>query len=120
MAMPPPNAPPTALQQAVNDGATFSATIKLPRLPAFPGGNLGLGAKTPTLPFSLCGFKLPSFGFSLGFTIPPFSIDISTLFGIALGISCDGIKSGHPLNFTAGVPWGGGRVGTYDPDPDDD
>jgi len=114
---------PTPTQQAnTAANATFGITSPLPSLPKFttPGGVVSLGASTPTVPFYLCGLKLPSIGFSLSFTIPQFTIDLSLLFGIALSISCDGVRNGHPLNFTADVPWGGGRVPTSDPDPDDE
>jgi hypothetical protein len=119
---PPPNAPPpSAKQPDINPGFSIGARLPI-GLPKFktPGGTLGVGASTPTLPFTICGFKLPSIGISLSITIPQFVIDLSLLLGIALGIDCLSIKSGHPLHFTADIPWGGGRVGTRDPDPDDD
>lgn len=67
---------------------------------------------------SLCGFKIPKIfaSFSLqipGFSLPPFPPKIV----LSLGINCD---LNNPLSFSAGLAWGGGRVGVRDPDPDDD
>ena len=105
---------------APSSGESFSVGAKLPALPSFPGLSANIGASTPTLPFSICGFKLPGpFSISLSFKIPGFSVPLPNFFA-ALGISCDGILNGHPLDFTSGVAWGGGRVGARDPDPDDD
>lgn len=117
---PPPDAPPPATQELLASAATFSVGVKLPDLPLFPGGQLGVGVSTPNFPFSICGFKLPGpFSINLGpLTLPPIKIPLPDFFA-ALGISCDGILNGHPLDFTAGVKWGGGRVATYDKDPDD-
>lgn len=98
----------------------FSVGAKLPDLPVLPGGNLGVGATIPTTPFSLCGFKLPGpIPLQVGFVIPPFSIPLPS-FLLSAGISCANLKKpGNPLDFAAGLGWGGGRVGTFDPDPDD-
>jgi hypothetical protein len=116
MSAPIPPAPTTPIDPGFTIGA------KLPVLPkaklTTPGGTIG--ASVSTLPFALCGYKIPSVGFGFSFTIPRFTIDLNLLLGLSLGIDCAGILSGHPLNFTADVPWGGGRVGTHDPDPDDE
>lgn len=115
---PPPNAPPPAVQALANAGGTFSVGATLPVLPSFPGGNLGLGVSTPTIPFSLCGFKIPVVGVGVSFNVPPFKLPIPAFFA-SIGIDCLGIKNAHPLNFAAGVGWGGGRNGFLPPDPDD-
>lgn len=62
-------------------------------------------------------FKLPSFTF--GFTLPPikfppFEIPIPRL---RLALSCDLSK---PIDVSAGLEFGGGRVAEFDPSPDDD
>lgn len=64
----------------------------------------------------LCGFKLPSFKFSLGFKVPSikFPPPLPT-FKPSLGINC---STTNPINVSAGLAWGGGRVATSDPDVD--
>jgi hypothetical protein len=115
---PPPNAPPPAVQDLADEAAAFSLSLKLPPIPAFPGAAGGAGIRVPTLPFSICGFKLPGpLPFGLSFSIPPFAIPLPK-FALAVGISCDGVLNEHPLNFAAGVAWGGGRISRADPDPD--
>lgn len=111
---------PGPLQDAanlINAGATFGLSLKLPDLPIFPGLALGVGLSTPKIPFSLCGFKIPFVAFNLSFSLPPFTLPLPGIL-LALGISCDGLLNGHPLQFAAAVPWGGGRVGTMDADED--
>lgn len=121
----PPTLPtaPTSLQAAqdlINGGAQFSLGAKLPDLPLLPGGLLGIGVTIPTLPFSLCGYKLPGpLPLFIGFEIPTIDIPLPE-FLLALGISCANLlPPGNPVDFAAGIGWGGGRVGTFDHDPDD-
>lgn len=106
-------------QDLIDHGATFGVGLALPAIPLVPSLGFSLGIQPPTLPFSLCGFKLPLTlpGFSFAYSFPGFSIPLPS-FTFALGISCDGILNGHPLQFAADVPWGGGRVGTMDRDED--
>lgn len=67
---------------------------------------------------SLCGFKIPMPSFNFGLNLPnPLKIPaFPPKVVLAIGINCD---ASNPLDFSAGLPWGGGRVGTRDPDPDD-
>jgi hypothetical protein len=98
----------------MNQASTFSVGAKLPKLKT-PGGAIGFSI-TPSTAFSLCGFKLLlRFSLQLGLVVPSLEIPLPDLFA-ALGINCD-LK--HPLNFTAGIGYGGGRVGRANPDPDD-
>lgn len=62
----------------------------------------------------LCGFGLPSFGFS--FSIPSFSLPFPVLpnLNVALAMKCD---LSDPIDAEFG--FGGGRVPTGDVDPDD-
>jgi hypothetical protein len=100
----------------------ISANLNLPIPPAASLAiqaqiALGAGFSAGTPVVSLCGFTLPSFSISvllqlaikIKFTFPP-------PFILAIGINCD---LNNPLVITAGIPFGGGRVGTFDPDPDD-
>lgn len=115
---PPPAGLPPAAQDLLEQGASFQAAVRLPTLPVFNGASAGIGGKVPTLPFSVCGFKLPGpFAFGLSFSLPAFAIPLPA-FAVALGITCDGILNGHPLNFAADVAWGGNRISLADPDPD--
>lgn len=62
-------------------------------------------------------FKLPTFTFGLklpSFKFPPFEIPIPRF---RLAISCDLSK---PIDVSAGVEAGGGRVALFDTSPDDD
>jgi hypothetical protein len=71
----------------------------------------------PGLPAAdLCGFVVPFFSFALGFDPPPISFPppIPT-FGPSLGLNC---STTNPISVSAKLPYGGGRVGTGDPDPD--
>lgn len=63
----------------------------------------------------LCGFKFPPlFKFSFGLNLP--SIQLPTFnFNLAIGLSC----STNPFDMSAGVKYGGGRVGSGPKDPDD-
>lgn len=89
MAAPPPDAPPPDEQSVVSADASFEPS---------EGG------------VSLCGFKLPGFNFSFGLNIalPAFP----PTFSFAFGLKCD---LSNPID--ASVEFGGGRVGTTDPDP---
>jgi hypothetical protein len=68
---------------------------------------------------TLCGFKipLPYLKFlinlpSISLNLPPFPPKIK----ISLGINC---SLSNPVDFSAGLSWGGGRQGSFEPDPDD-
>jgi hypothetical protein len=94
---PPPNNPPPSQQKVATIDAGFSDSK-----PAA----------------SLCGFKIPlpylKFGLNIPnpFKLPPFPPKIK----LSLGINC---SLSNPVDFSAGLEWGGGRKGTRDPDPDD-
>lgn len=95
---PPPDMPPPAAQ----DEAAVDA---------------GFEAGPPVA--ELCGFKIPSFLPALTFKIPSINFPPALPdlpFSLAIGIRCD---VENPLDLTASTPWGGGRVGNADPDPDD-
>ncbi len=63
----------------------------------------------------LCKFKLPSFLFKIKFKLPPINFPPKLpSFSLSLGLNCD---LSNPLNVTAGVKFGGGRVSTGEPDP---
>lgn len=72
----------------------------------------------PEINASPCSFsfKLPSFSFSFSFKFkfPPFDIPIPRF---RLAISCDLSK---PIDVSAGLEFGGGRVALFDTSPDDD
>lgn len=92
---PPPDGPPPAAQAALAASASFQAS-----LPAA----------------ELCGFALPSFLFAISFVLPTiFPLPIPS-FEISIGFSCD---LNNPIGVGGGLSWGGGRVATYDPNPDD-
>jgi len=92
----PPDAPTPAAQAIVTADAGFSNSP-----PAA----------------SLCGFKIPKLFINFGLHIPfPSLPPFPPKFKLSLGINCD-LK--NPLSFSAGLEWGGGRVGVHDPDPDD-
>lgn len=68
---------------------------------------------------SLCGFAIPSLRFKFGLKFPglpgiSFPPPLPFPF-LSLGIHCD---SDNPLDVTAGVKYGGGRVSNAPPDPD--
>ena len=66
---------------------------------------------------SLCGFKVPSFSFSIGISIPPIAFPPPLpKFLPSLGISC---PTSNPVDVVGDKPNGGGRVASFDPDPDD-
>lgn len=95
---PPPDGPPLAQQQQQAVDATFEAG------PPVSG---------------LCGIQLPTFRFGIAFNLGAilgagFPPKLPT-FSLSLGITC---SEDNPLDITADVAWGGGRVGTADPDPD--
>jgi hypothetical protein len=77
------------------------------------------GFTKPELNASPCEFqfKLPSFSFGLiipPFKFPPFDIPIPRF---KLALSCD---LSNPIDVSVGLDFGGGRVATFDPNPDDD
>lgn len=72
----------------------------------------------PELNASPCNFsfKLPSFSF--GFTLPPIPFPPPLpIPRFRLAISCD---LHNPIDVSAGIDFGGGRVAQSDPSPDDD
>ena len=97
MGSPPPiNAPTPAQQSVVSADAGFSDSK-----PAA----------------SLCGFKIPIPYIKFGLNIPfPKLPAFPPVIKLSLGINCS-LK--NPLSFSASLPWGGGRKGQSDPDPDD-
>lgn len=91
---PPPDAPTPAAQAAADASFEFEPS---------PAGA------------SLCGFQFPpmfNFSLSLRFKFPPF--DFPPTFSFFLGFNCD---LSNPFDVEFG--FGGGRVGTSDPDPFD-
>ena len=91
-APPPPDAPTPAAQAAVDASLSFEPS---------PAGA------------SLCGFKFPLFNFNLTLRLPkfpPFSFPPNFM----IGLNCD---LSNPID--AEFSFGGGRVGSSDPDPDD-
>lgn len=65
-----------------------------------------------------CELKIGIPQFSLGFNRPPFAFPPQLPeIPISLVLSCD---PAHPLKLDAGIEWGGGRIGTSDPSPDDE
>ena len=96
MSAPIPNQPSLADQQALSANASFA-----------PG---------PTSP-DLCGFELPTFVFRISVNIPGIAFPPALpRFIPSLGISCAAI---NPIDVSSGVPYGGGRVATFDANPDD-
>jgi hypothetical protein len=92
---PPPDAPPLASQALATANAGFSASPPIAEL---------------------CGFKIPFFLFSLGFVLPPIPFPFPIpKFRLSLGLNC---SLTNPLNVSAGIDSGGGRVSNSDPDPD--
>jgi hypothetical protein len=94
---PPPDAPPPAVQAASSAGAAFAAG--------------------PTVD-SLCGFALPSlsnlFKFPALPAIPNFPPPLP-IPRLSLGLNC---STDNPIDITAGIAYGGGRLPTSDPNPD--
>ncbi len=92
---PPPDAPPPAEQAMVDASFSFEPS---------PAGA------------SLCGFKFPGFQFNLALRIPRFPpFPFPPTFNFMIGLNCD---LSNPID--AEFSFGGGRVGTSDPDPDDE
>lgn len=92
---PPPDGPPPEEQAAIDASASFEAGPPVT---------------------SLCGLEIPSFSFSFGLLLSGISFPPPIpKIKISLGISCD---ANNPIDVTAGVEYGGGRVATFDPDPD--
>ena len=92
---PPPDAPPVAQQATSQANAGFAA-----------GPPIG----------QICGFTVPGFTFKLLPSLPPISFPppIPT-FSLSIGLNC---SLSNPLNISAGLAYGGGRVSNADPDPD--
>lgn len=94
-----------------------------PNLPGSSGGETGIGvgasasfvAGPPVL--ALCGFALPLPAFLLGLKIkiPRFPPPLPIPF-LSIGLKC---SLSNPFDVSAGVAYGGGRVATFDPNPDD-
>lgn len=74
-------------------------------------------SQSPIPAATLCGFALPKLSFKLGFKLPALKFPPApSSFGVSLGLNC---STDNPINVSAGLPYGGGRVSTSDPDPDD-
>jgi hypothetical protein len=126
---PPPDGPPLAEQEAESSAAGFAQQPAVPALATIGadidlgkilptqtvGGAVGGTVSTPEFP-DFCGFSLPTASFSFGFVLPTISFppELPDL-RVSLGINC---SLSNPVNISAGVPYGGGRVGSFDPDPD--
>jgi hypothetical protein len=83
-----------------------------------PGVSADAGFSDSKPAASFCGFKIPlpylKFALNLpAIKLPPFPPKIK----LSLGINC---SLSNPVNFSAGLEWGGGRQGKHDPDPDDE
>jgi hypothetical protein len=94
MAEPPKDAPPPAEQNAVQADAGFEPS---------PTGT------------TLCGFGFPVFSYNLGFKIPNLPSFAIPTFDFFVKLNC---SLSDPLDAEFG--FGGGRVPTGDPDPDDE
>lgn len=111
---PPPNLPPPpALSVALS-------TPDLPSPPAPPAALLALLQQQFALSppaIALCGFALPLPGYVFGLKLPspiPFPPPIPKL-KLAIGLNC---ALNNPLDVSAGVDFGGGKVANADLDPD--
>jgi hypothetical protein len=94
---PPPDGPSVVAQGLASANAGFSTS-------AIPAA-------------SLCGFTLPFLSFSLSFHLPALAFPPPfPIFGISFGLNC---SLDNPINVSASLPYGGGRIGTSDPDVDD-
>ena len=91
---PPPDAPSPEEQDIVAADASFEPS---------PSGA------------ALCGFGFPSFSFNLTFNIPFPSFDFPPIFNFGVTLNCD---LSDPID--AEFSFGGGRVGTEDPDADEE
>lgn len=93
---PPPDAPSVEDQNLISAGASFE-----------PG--------PPAL--SLCGFALPTFRLAFTLKLPnlPFPPPLP-FFNFSLSLNCD---LSNPLSVSGGLSYGGGRVASFDSDPDD-
>lgn len=70
----------------------------------------------PSVNASICNFQIKLPTFSFGFILPPIPIPPTIpfpKFGFAL--SCN---PGDPINVSAGLAFGGGKVACFDVDPD--
>ena len=94
---PPPDGPSLPDQSAITAAAGFSTS--------------------PIPAESLCGFALPFLSFKLAFRPPALGFPPPLPdFGISFGLNC---SLDNPINVSASLPYGGGRIGTSDPDVDD-
>lgn len=89
--------------------------LPLPDVQDAAGIELGFALGPPAV--SICGFALPLPSILLGIVLPsplpiPPPIPIPKL---AIGLNC---SLDNPLDISAGIAFGGGRVGASDPDPD--
>lgn len=73
----------------------------------------------PSLPvIALCGFKLPLFRYALKYKLPPLAFPPQIPFPLlSLGLLC---SLNNPLDFSFGIPPGGGRTPRAPKDPDSD
>jgi hypothetical protein len=94
-AAPPPDGPPLAAQDQSAEAAGF---------------------KQDGSAVDLCGFKLPFFIFKFPAlpSLPGFPPALP-IPRISLGLNC---STDNPVDVTAGVAYGGGRVAKFDPDQD--
>ena len=92
---PPPDAPSLEEQDTVATNAQFS--------PGPPAA-------------SLCGFVIPFLSIFFNINLPgiPFPIGLPTI-SILIGLNC---SLSNPIDISGGVSYGGGRIASFDPDPD--
>lgn len=79
--------------------------------------SVGAGFQPSPMAVELCGFALPFPYLGINIRIPniPFPPELPS-FLLAFGLNCD---LDNPIDVTAGVGYGGGRVAGYDSSPDD-
>jgi len=83
---------------------------------ALPGGFGGADFATPTVNAQLCGFSIQLPKFSLKFLLPAIAFPPKLpIPSFSFALSCDPSK---PIDVSAGLSYGGGRVSRTDPDPD--